>query len=131
MIDEALLHLIKINTAVITHIGDDIYPGVVPESITGPAIRYVVNDAPSEWTGSGVSEEKAANAQIDIFHHKYASAKSVSNVLIKDLHLYKGTIADNRIHYLEVLDSDLLFDEKTREYRITLTLLIKYQEIQS
>lgn len=133
MIDEHIVHLILANVRVIEYINGHVYPGIIPEDHRGPALRYVVNDRPSEWTGSGVESEKLADVQIDIFHPKYTTTKSISNKLIDDFHLYKGQYSgplDNtRIHHSEVLDSTMLFDKDTREYRITLTLLIKYQEI--
>lgn len=128
MIDQAVLDLIKANASVITHIGNDIYPGVVPEKVKGAAIRYVVSDNPSEFDGGGVEAKKKASVQIDIFHKHYTKNRTLSQAIQTEFHGYKGIQGSIDISFIEVLDSDLTFDSKTREYRTTITLTVTFRE---
>lgn len=128
MIDQSIYELLKANASVIALIGDHIYPGVVPSKIKNAAIRYVVSDNPSEFDSSGVEAKKKASVQIDIFHKHYTKNRTLSQAIQTEFHGYKGIQGSIDISLIEVLDSDLTFDSKTREYRTTITLTVTYRE---
>jgi len=128
MIDAGITALIKANAIVATLIGEHVYPGIVPEEVKGPAIRYVVSDTPSEFDSGGVEAKKKASVQIDIFHHHYTQNRTLSQSLQKQLHGYKGIQGTENIHLIDVLDADLTYDSKTREHRTTITLTVTYTE---
>ncbi len=128
MIDQAIYELINLNALVQTNIGNDVYLGVVPESVNGNAIRFVVSDNPSEFDGGGIEAKQKANVQIDTFINNYTLNRTLSRSLHKQLHGFKGVQGAINISLLEVLDSDLTYDSKTREHRTTLTLNVTYTE---
>lgn len=128
MIDIAIYELIKANSTVITEIGDDIYPGIVPEHIKGPAIRYQVDEKPEEFDSSGPESKKRADIQIDVFHSEYTQKRNIVRALKSQLHGFKGSQSGINFNLLEWLDATPLYDEKTREHRTTITLTCTYRE---
>ncbi|MEY8205446.1 MAG: hypothetical protein RPR40_10260 [Bermanella sp.] len=130
MIDAAIFSLLKLNSLVALEIGVHIYPGVVPEKITGPAIRYIVSDNPSEFDGGGVEHKKTASVQIDVFHGNYTVVRAMGQALQKQFHGHKGQHDSETIFLIDVLDSNITHDSSTREHRITLTMTVTYRDNQ-
>lgn len=128
MIDGTIYSLLLANTVVASEIGQHVYPGIVPESVKGPSIRYVVDDKPSDFDSSGVEAKKKADIQIDIFHTSYTKTRELSQAVHEQLHGLTGMQGSNDINLLEVLDATPFFDEKTREHRTTITLTCTYRE---
>ncbi|MEH6347785.1 MAG: hypothetical protein V7785_22005 [Bermanella sp.] len=128
MIDGFIYSLINANALVQANMGDDVYPGVVPENIKGAAIRYVVSDSPSKFDSGGPESKQKSSIQIDVFHKDYSLNRQIGSSLHKQLHGYKGAQNATEISLLEVLDTDLTFDSKTREFRTTITLNVTYRE---
>lgn len=128
MIDIAIAELIKANSLVQAEIGEHIYPGVVPSDVTGPAIRYYLDDKPSELTGMGVEAKKKSDIQIDVFHNSYTKNRQISQSIQTQFHGFKGQQSAINFNLIEFLDSTPFFDEQTREHRTTITLTCTFKE---
>lgn len=128
MIDTVIYSLIKNISEVQTHIDDRIYPGVIPENCKQPAIRYVVSDQPDELTGEGSTDYYKASLQLDIYHNQYSIARNIARAVQKRFHGYQQTDADIPISLIEHIDTDMLYENKSREHRALMTFTIQYKE---
>lgn len=128
MIDTVVYSLISAIPEVASEFGSDIYPSVVPESCKSAAVRYVISDQPGELTGSGPTSYYKATLQIDVYHQRYSVARTTARAIQKRLHGYHQTDADLPISLIEHIDTDMLYENKSREHRALLTFNIQYQE---
>lgn len=128
MIDTVIYSLLNNISEVQAHIDDRIYPGVVPEKCKQPAIRYVVSDQPDELTGAGATDYYKASLQLDIYHDQYSTARIIARAIQKQLHGYQQTDADIPVSLIEHIDTDMLYENKSREHRALMTFRIQYKE---
>lgn len=128
MIDTVIYSLLCSIAEVQAYIDDRIYPGVVPEKCKQPAIRYVVSDQPDELTGTGATDYYKASLQLDVYHDQYSTARIIARAIQKRFHGYQQTDADLPVSLIEHIDTDMLYENKSRDHRALMTFTIQYKE---
>lgn len=129
MIDEVIRSLLSAIPVVNTEITKHIYPALVPERCKTNAIRYTVEDKPQELDAKGPDGYELSVLQIDVYHKKYSKNRQLTRAIHKELHGYIGNQGSTQINLIEFIDSDLIYEKKTDEYRTILTFNINYREI--
>jgi len=104
-VEQAIYSKLSADPAVSALVSTRIYPSVVPQGESMPAITYqMVSGVPEETTDTAQGW-RVARFQITCWAETYSGAKTLAEAVRKDLHRYSGTV--NSV----VIDSVLLENE--------------------
>lgn len=128
-ISPAIYQILRNVTAITDIVGDRIYPDILPEQESYPAlVHYVENQDRLAYTGGTVDTYKI-NLQVDIYFDVYANGKTLADSIKDTLDQYTGTIGGVNIKsgYFTA-ESSNNFIEETKTYVITQSFLFTTYE---
>ncbi len=101
-------------------VGTRIYPVIIPQETTMPAIRYTRISTASVSALTGDSGMEDARMQIDVIAESVSSARSVAEAVRGAIKRMRGTYASTDVRDVFLEDeSGPDWDQETRRYRIT------------
>lgn len=122
-IEEALL------TTMTTALGHArVYPMVLPEGVTLPAVRYTRLGSDREVTMGSNPGMCHAMFQVDVWAATYAEVKADATTLRGALERWRGTVEGIVIQDTMYLSDDDDYDPETKEYRVIIRIKITHLE---
>lgn len=109
-IEEAIVKVLSDSTTVGAQAGDRIYPSVIPQGGTVPAVTYQLISDPHIRALDGVDVLVPARFQINCWAATYIAACNLDTVVREVLDDFSGTILGVVIHIINLDDSDDLFE---------------------
>jgi len=103
-IGEALYSILSNDAEVAALISTRIYPNLLPESATLPALTYQELTALRQYVLTGPVGMVRFRFQINCWASTYASADELSIEVRKALDGYSGMVENQYIHFIELLD---------------------------
>ena len=103
-VEEALYSILSNDTEVAALVSARIYPNLLPESATLPALTYQELTGPRQHTMDGPVGTVRFRFQINCWASTYAVADELSTEVRKALDDYSGTVESQYIHFVEMLD---------------------------
>lgn len=91
---EALVYLLGNNTAVATMVGSRVYPQLVPQTATRPAIAYQRISSIPEHSHSGFSSLSRTRYQLTLEGNTHAEALSLALAVRRALSGVRNTVGD-------------------------------------
>jgi hypothetical protein len=74
--------------------GDRIFPNMIPQEATRPALAYQIISAPRFYTHSGATGEVVARVQITIEGNTYAECEALAEAVEASLSGFRGALGD-------------------------------------
>ena len=109
-------------------VGIRVYPSLLPQKVTYPAVRYSRVSGERLRSHSGASGLAMPRFQIDAWAETYDEAKAVAKQIRLALDNFSGTVATVKIH-AAFLDSDRdLYDDKAEVFAVSADYTIAHQE---
>lgn len=109
--------------AVCVLVGSDrkarVYPIVLPQDSTFPALTYQLISAPRELTHDGPSGVAWNRIQIDCWASTYLEAKQLATTVRRWLNGWRGRVGDEDVQLMQNLNSRDLYEPETRLYRVS------------
>ena len=127
-LEAAIYSILSTDLDIIALVGTRIYPLVLPQDATLPAITYarVSTERESAFvTDPGLS---TARIQVDIWGISALSVMAVSEEVRSALHRYRGTIASVQIDESHIDNEILMYEPETEIYHIVLDFMILHLE---
>ena len=124
MFEADLLNYLKSDQVISELLGNRIYPGVLPEKCTKPAVAY------SEITGMGHHDIDVAfpHFQFSCFSPRLMDAKKVRAAIENALKRFKGTMGKTRVIQGVVAGKHELYEEDTKLHNVIIVMKIIYRE---
>ncbi len=128
MIEEALYtHLIS-HAGLTAIVGNRIYPVLLPQDVTFPAVTYQRISTVREYAQEGPSGLAHPRFQFSCWAETYEEAKAVAEQIRFALSGYKGTINNVRIDAVYIEDDNDIYDPETNIYHVALDATIWHEE---
>lgn len=105
-IEGAIYYLLAADATVSGLVGTRIYPNLVPQAASLPAITYQQISGVREHTADGADGIVESRFQINCWASTYTGAKSLSDAVRKELDGYKGTVGSRNILFCFLADED-------------------------
>lgn len=117
------------NVALAALVGNRIYPDLVPQNVTLPAIRYVVIDRVELLVKPNVPTMRHVQmrVQLDIYATTYAGAKAVQKALTDALYAFGPEVNDSLIG-TRVVDAGDETDSDEHEHHVSIDASITFNE---
>jgi len=133
MIIEEALYAYLTNYAELTAlVGDRIYPVILPQNTTLPAVTFQRISGIREYSQSGPSGLAHPRFQFSCWAEKYEEAKAVAEQIRLALEGYKGMMGGSdgvRVDAIYVEDDHDIYDPETKEYHVALDAIIWHEEV--
>lgn len=128
-IEELLYSHLSGDATLSSLVGDRIYPDLMPQNVTLPAIRYLLVDRNELLAKPNVATFRlmTARIQVDVFTTSYASAKTIQAALTSALYGFNSSVSDSVVG-TRVIDVSDAGDANEREVRVTVDALVTYNE---
>jgi len=131
MIEAALRTHALASAPLVALVGGRIYPSVLPQNPTYPAITYFRVSGPRLYDHGGASGMAEARIQFDCWASTYSAVKAVAAALRVALSGYSGTVGGVTIASI-YLDSEIDSYEPnegdTGDRRVSMDFMIRYYE---
>lgn len=133
-IEKSVYVLLSDDACVIEAAGSRIYPMVVPQGASLPAITYQILSTVGISVMAGPTNLKERRLQINCWAETYAAAEALAHKIGRALNGYRDTAEDVKIWGIELIDEgDVLADHKSaqvlRRYGRRLDFRIHYREL--
>ncbi len=128
MIEQAVYDILRNDALVEAIAGDRIYPLLMPQNATYPAITYQRISTDRARSLSGRDYEKRVRLQVDVWSKTFGEAKSLSTAVAAALDDYAGVLAGLQIGACSLVDERDEFESKADYFRSSLDFLIGYEE---
>ena len=129
MIEQGIEKRLLADAAVSALIGTRMYPLVLPEQCSYPALTYQLISSPETYTNDGPLGEVRARIQIDAWGKRYAQVKAVSKAVRASLNGFVGTLTDpdeTEVLEIECDDASDGFDAPGSLYRCQSDWIVIY-----
>ena len=105
-----------------------VYPVILPQKPTLPAVAYTRVGSPDELTSSGRADLVQGRFQIDVYADDYAQAKTTARSIRTALSGYRGTMGSVRVDSAWRDRQDESYEPETRRYRVSTDYIINFEE---
>lgn len=134
MIEPALYSLVTGDAGVSALIATRMYPALMPQNVTLPAVSYSVVVAPGDHHGTAASGYVSAIYRIDCWATTFAAARELAQAVREAIDGYRGTVTPAGSPLVEVtigailLESERdLYEDESRVYRRSQTYRVNYR----
>ena len=132
-IEAALFDLLILNSTVSAQVSRRVYPQIIPQNTSYPAIRYNQISGVRDHTLTDTSQMVPARFQIDCYGSSYANARTMAAAVRGVLDNYHGTVGSIVIQCVHLIDEGDYFSEQVgvdqlRRYGKTQDYMIWYNE---
>lgn len=131
-IEEALFSHLKSHAGLSALVGTRIYPQIMPQGVTMPAVTYQKISGPREYSHGGPSELAHPRFQLSCWAKNYSTAKDIAEQVRLALQAYRGTMggAGGVTVYGAFLENEIdLYESDTRLYHIPVDFSIWHKEV--
>lgn len=130
LVEEALAILLRANAALVTLVGNRIYPGALSQTVAYPAIAYRLVDREhvtnlTGRTSSGLARSRFWFISTGKGLNGYADSKRVNEALRLCLFGYHGVVSNTSspvvsldIHNIVAVRTEDLYDDATQTYQV-------------
>lgn len=101
-------------TAITTLVSTRVYPQMLPQNATLPAITWHCYGVESEYQLDGATGWAIASYQIDIWANTLASATAIGEAVRNALQGYSGKIGNDTVHVVLLQNQILLYEAPAR-----------------
>lgn len=116
----AIYNLLKDDAGVGAIIGDKIYPGIIPDNVAYPAVRYTELTQRFDETKDGPIATGEHSFEVHIYSYEYAQAHRLATAIKTALDWYNGTVNNVAIERIRLVDqSDDPFQDEKELFQIT------------
>lgn len=132
-IETAIYSILTADDTILSLVSTKIYPKILPQSSTVPAITYNQISGPRGHTMSGPDGTVASRYQINCWDSTYAGAKAIAEAVRKELDGYTGTVNSRQIDSIMLDNEGDMPDgenniNNVRRFGKMLDFIIFYQE---
>ena len=121
---------IKANSALTAVISGRVYPRILPQNATLPALVYSQTSGMPAITMTEVGGYTAAIFQLSCMGENYGEAKSLAKTVRGQLHGFKGTMGATNIQAAFQIGGDEdVYDVESEGNRVDLEFAIHYDEV--
>lgn len=129
MIEAGLFALLAADTQVQALCGTRIYPLLLPDAPTLPAVTYQTISSVSGYTNDGQTDATKARIQMDVWAQSYMVAKSLAEAIRHVLDAYSGTLPDGtEVGNILRDNSTDLYEEQAFLYRVQTDWLVIFAQ---
>jgi hypothetical protein len=128
VLEEGLVDFLLAYTPLTVLIGDRVYPLILPQEPTLPAIVYQRIGGVPEYSQSGFSNLTPVRMQITCWGTTLMSAKNVAIQVKLALGGYRGPMGSSTVGAIFIEDELDDLDEETGLYRVILDVLLWHEE---
>lgn len=105
-----------------------IYPLILPQNWTAPAITYQRISGPRLHDLSGPSGRAMPRIQFDIYGSSYSSVKAVADALRSAIDGHTGSMGSTDIGYVTIENDFDSYSDETEIWRVTMDFIISHVE---
>ena len=116
------------NAGLTALIGTRIYPSVLPQTPTLPAVVYQTISDVREMLHDGPQGLPVARIQYDCWGVSYTSARNTANALRTAADGYRGAMGASAVGFASVLNMIDTYEPVTQRYRTLVDVLIQRSE---
>jgi hypothetical protein len=127
-IETALFSYVTGDVAVGGLIGARMYPVILPQDPTYPAVRYAVVSAPREHDHDGPNGLVRARVQVDVYGVTYASVKAVKEAIRGRLDGFRGNMAGVTVGSAHLLSERDGFEDSAGVFDVSFDFSIWFHE---
>jgi len=128
IIEDGLYNYLSNNAGVAAIVSNRIYPLVMAQKTTLPAITYQTTALRPDRGLDGNSGRMTATIQINAWAETHVEAKNLAEALRAALNDYSGAMGSDTIQRSRVENETDGFDEETNFYRVGMQITIIYNE---
>ncbi len=107
---------------------DRIYPLVLPQKCTLPAVVYQRIGSPDELTADGVADLVEGRFQLDSYAATYGEARAMSLAVRLTLSGYRGQMGQTRVDSARRDGASESYEPETKRFRASDDYIIFYEE---
>jgi len=128
IIEDGLFSYLSNNAGVAAIVSNRIYPLVMAQKTTLPAITYQTTALRPDRSLAGNTGRMAATIQINAWAGTHVAVKQLAEALRAALNDYSGAMGSDTIERSRVETETDGFDEETNFYRVGMQITIIYNE---
>lgn len=129
MFEEALFSFLVADTDLTALVGQRIYPLLLPQQPTTPAISYQRISTTPLYALNGNQQLTKVRIQFDIFGATLADAKSVAEALHSRLDAYRGLMGSVQVGSVFRASEMDLYDPSVESFRVSTDYLIVFEGV--
>lgn len=76
-VESAIVAALKANADILSIVGDNVFPIVIPQTVSGPAVTYTTNEKPREMHLDGPSGIAALGLELGCWSRVYAQVRAL------------------------------------------------------
>ena len=119
MMEAGLISLLVANNGVHALVGGRIYPLLLPETPTLPAVTYQVISTVPVYSLDGAAGAQKVRIEFNAWANTYGECKQVSAAIRTTLESYRGALTDSTfVATVAVVNSTDYYDDTARLYRV-------------
>jgi len=127
-IEDGLFYYLTNNAGVSAIVGTRVYPLVMAQKTTLPAVTYQTTALRPDRSLDGNTGRMTATIQINAWAETHVAVKSLAEALRTALNDYSGAMGSDTIQRSRVLNETDGWDEDTGFYRVSMQITIVYYE---
>lgn len=127
-LEEGLVTYLKANGGVAALVGTRVYPLILPQEATYPALAYMVVSDDRPQSHSGPTGLATPRIQIDCWGATYGATKLLERAVRLALEGYVGAMGSVTVRGVFLDTAQDLFDEEAQKYRVRMDFFISYRE---
>lgn len=128
MIEDALYSHLSGHAGLTALVSARIYPMVLPQNPSYPAVTYKKISGPRETSKAGPSGTVRARMQIDCWAESYAAAKQVAKQVRLAMATFSGLIADVTINKTTQQNDLDVYEPEDSVYHDSLDFIVRHKE---
>lgn len=128
MIEQGIHWHLKSDSGVAALVSTRVYPVLLPQNPTYPAITYQRISGPRVPIYDGPSTMAAPRFQIDSWSETYAGAKALAEAVREAMDCFHGTMSPVTVGVCEIITETDLYDDEARVFRVLQDYRILHRE---
>ncbi len=128
MIDEAIYSILTCDVGVSALVGARVYPIIMPQDGTLPAIVFSRIATDRELSHSGSIDVTKGVFQISCFSETPFGAKQLAKAVYSAMHGYAGTVGTEHVFMCKCINEVDAFEQDTDVFHVPLDMLVTYKD---
>ncbi|RPI63876.1 MAG: DUF3168 domain-containing protein [Planctomycetaceae bacterium] len=125
-IDDAIYQILTTNSGVVALASNRVYPNVLPQGVTYPAISFQIISETPEYSHEGDSNLNLARVQFDCYATTQTGVRAVADALRSALTGLRTTVDNVRIGSSFLVNTLSNYEDALRVYRMTRDFMMTY-----
>lgn len=127
-IEDDLYTFVTADTDVAALVGNRMYPVVLPQSVTLPALRYLLSDDVPGQTQEGPDGLWRPRLQFDCYATRRSQARDLARAVLARLNGYQGAMGGSTIGALQAQNQLEMFEETVEAFRVMVDFRVLYND---